>query len=261
MEPPSRTIGVFDSGVGGLTVVRSIHRRCPDVDILYLGDTARVPYGTKSASVVQRYAVNCAHFLAEHGATEVVIACNTASAFALERLREEFSFPITGVIVPGARCAAELSTSGRIGVIATEGTIRSGSYQHALGAARPGLQVSARACPLFVPLAEEGLVEHPATRVLARDYLTPLLDDHIDTLVLGCTHYPLLAPLLQDIVGPEIALVDSGSAAALSLRGQNPSSDTIGRMRFFATDVSERVQRVGSAFLGCPMPTPEWVDL
>ncbi|MEM6558813.1 MAG: glutamate racemase [Myxococcota bacterium] len=253
-------IGVFDSGVGGLTVVRALRQRWPQAELLYLGDTARVPYGTKSASVVERYAVNCARFLADRGADQLVIACNTATAYALDALRSTFSIPVTGVVEPGAALAVDSSRSGRIGVIATEGTINSASYQNALKRAKPGVEIYTQACPLFVPLAEEGLQTHAAARLLAKDYLAPLLVQGIDTLVLGCTHYPLLAPLLRDVVGPEVELIDSADAVAEAIIPPE-TRGTANEWCFFATDVSERVQRVGSAFLGCELPRVELVDL
>lgn len=241
-------------------MVRALRQRWPQAELLYLGDTARVPYGTKSATVVERYAVNCARFLADRGADQLVIACNTASAYALGALRATFSIPVTGVVEPGAALAVESSRSGRIGVIATEGTINSASYQDAITKAKPGIEVWTQACPLFVPLAEEGLQDHPAARLLAKDYLAPLLQHGIDTLVLGCTHYPLLAPLLREVVGTTVKLIDSADAVAQAIippAAKRPDT----QWRFFATDVSERVQRVGGAFLGCELPNVELVDL
>ncbi|MEM6531251.1 MAG: glutamate racemase [Myxococcota bacterium] len=254
------TIGVFDSGVGGLTVVRALRQRCPNSRIIYLGDTARVPYGTKSAKVVERYAVKCAGFLAERGATQLVIACNTASAYALPRLEDQFDLPVLGMVAPGAAAACSETQNGRVGVIATEGTIASGSYQAALRSARADLKIFTGACPLFVPLAEEGFSEHPAARLIAEDYLRRLIDHDIDTLVLGCTHYPILAPLIRSITGPRVRLIDSGEAAAAVLTAESPSA-TAGEWQFYATDVSERVHRVGSAFLGEALPRVELVDL
>lgn len=250
-------VGIFDSGVGGLTVVRSVRQHFPRADLVYLGDTARVPYGTKSATVVQRYAVNCARFLAEQGATHIVIACNTASAYGLETVRAELALPVTGVVTPGATLACERAPQGVIGVIATEGTIASGSYQAAIAAARPSARVIARACPLFVPLAEEGYGDSEAARLIAEDYLRPLVEAGVESVVLGCTHYPLLAPLIQRVLGESVILIDSGEAVTRVL---DPAAGD-GQWRFFATDVSERVRRVGRAFLGRDMPDVELVDL
>ncbi len=206
-----RPIGVFDSGVGGLTVVAALRRRLPGEPILYLGDTARLPYGIKTAETVRRYTRRNVEFLVERGVRAVVVACNTASAVAADDLA--VGLPLWGVVEPGARRAAELS-AGRVGVIGTESTIRSDAYGRALRRLRPGLEIASRACPLFVPLVEEGWHEDEITEAIARRYLEPLLDEGIDTLVLGCTHYPLLKPLIQRVVGPEIHLVDSAEVVA-----------------------------------------------
>lgn len=259
-------IGVFDSGVGGLTVVAALRAELANEPLIYLGDTARVPYGTKSPHVVQRYAVNAARFLADNGAKLLVVACNTATAFGIHAVRDAFDHPVVGVVRPGAAMAVGSTRNGRIGVIGTEGTIASGSYQRAIADLEPDAKVVTAACPLFVPLAEEGLAKHPAARLLAEDYLKPLTEERIDTLVLGCTHYPLLARLIRKVVGPEVRLIDSATAVALAVRakvdklgiganGQQPSQ------QFFATDVSQRVQRVGRAFLGEELGTVTLVDL
>jgi glutamate racemase len=204
-------IGVFDSGVGGLTVVSALRQRLPGESILYLGDTARLPYGSKSPETVTRYTRRNIEFLAERGVKAVVIACNTASALALPHL--ESQVPTWGVIEPGARKAAEVSR-GRVGVIATEATVRSDAYPRALRTLRPDLEILSRACPLFVPLVEEGWHDDPVTEQVAQRYLRPLLDAGIDTLVLGCTHYPLLKPVLQRVAGPDVILVDSAEVVA-----------------------------------------------
>jgi glutamate racemase len=259
-------IGVFDSGIGGLTVVSAIRRRLPQESLLYLGDTARVPYGTKSGDVVRRYAHNCARFLVEGGAKMVVVACNTASAHALASLRQTLAVPVIGVIEPGAEVAARTTRNGRIGVIGTEGTITSGSYQRALEQVSPKSRVLANPCPLFVPLAEEGMVDHPATRLIAEEYLAPLKAAGIDTLVLGCTHYPLLAPVIQRLMGPAVTVVDSSTAVASAVATALSASAlaSIGRTapdRFFATDVSARVSRVGATFLGESLGEVQLIDL
>lgn len=259
-------IGVFDSGVGGLTVVAALRRALPHETIVYLGDTARVPYGTKSSVVVRKYAVNCTRFLAEQGAKLVVVACNTAASHGLTHLQETMAMPVLGVIEPGALAAAAASKTGRIGVIGTEGTIASGSYQRTLARLAPHAQVWVAACPLFVPLAEEGMASHAATKLIAHEYLAPLLDQGVDTVVLGCTHYPLLRALLQEVVGEHVALIDSAHAVAESVTValQAGGLQTLVRQapdRFFATDVSERLQRVGNAFLGATMDAVELVDL
>jgi glutamate racemase len=259
-------IGVFDSGIGGLTVVAALRRELPSEALLYLGDTARVPYGTKSPEVVRRYAFACSRFLVEKGAKLVVVACNTATAHAIEALEAELSVPVVGVIRPGAELAVQKSRSAKIGVIATEGTVKSGSYQAALRKLSPRAEVLAQACPLFVPLAEEGLGTHAATRLLAQDYLAPLGRAGIDTLVLGCTHYPLLGAVIREVVGTGVEVIDSATAVAsatrrvLRERGLLASSKP-GTDRFFATDVGERFYRVGRAFLDDVIADVEHVDL
>ncbi|PLX92355.1 MAG: glutamate racemase [Desulfuromonas sp.] len=248
-----RAIGVFDSGVGGLTVLREIMRRLPEEDLVYLGDTARVPYGTKSAETVRQYALEAGEFLVERGVKMLVVACNTASAVALPALRERFKLPVVGVIEPGARRAAR-SRKGRIGVIGTEGTIGSGRYVEAIHALLPGAQVFSAACPLLVPLAEEGWAEHQVARLAVQEYLAPLKKNDVDTLVLGCTHYPLLRNVLQAEMGDGVTLVDSAEETAATVADlfreqglQRPQSG--GQRAFFVTDVPTRFIRVGQPFL------------
>jgi glutamate racemase len=256
-------IGIFDSGVGGLTVQRAVMEALPALDTVYLGDTARVPYGTKSAEVVTQYSLRNARFLIRQEIEMLVVACNTASAVALPALRAELPIPVLGVVEPGARAAARESRSGRIGVIGTQGTVASGAYQAAILAARPGAEVLARPCPLFVPLAEEGWTD-PADevlRVVARRYLSPLLEARIDTLVLGCTHYPLLKAAIAEAL-PGVRLVDSAEAIAAEVRerlGAVPGP--AGRHRFFVTDTPERFLAVAGRFLGRPVPGAEHVDV
>jgi glutamate racemase len=262
----NRPIGVFDSGVGGLTVVAGIRARLPKESLLYLGDTARVPYGTKSPEVVRRYAINCTRFLVDQGAKFLVVACNTASAYAVDTVRETFDLPVVGVVEPGAEMAAEATRNGKVGIIGTEGTIASHSYQRALARLSPDTEVLAAACPLLVPLAEEGMIEHAATRMLAEEYLRPLLNQSIDTLVLGCTHYPLLRSLLQEVTGPEVRIIDSATAVARAVETSLvkhglASSEHAIEDRFFATDVSQRVLRVGREFLGADLDDVGLVDL
>ena len=256
-------IGVFDSGVGGLTVLRALHRRLPDASTVYLGDTARVPYGTKSPEVVIRYSRNNARFLLGHVPQLLVVACNTASAHALGALRDELQVPVIGVIEPGARAAAARTRSGRIGVIGTAGTIASGAYQRALAEAIPGAEVVARACPLFVPLAEEGWTEGEVTRLVVERYLGDLRGT-IDTLVLGCTHYPLLQQAIADVLGPDVALVDSAEATAAAvedaLRGVAAGASAEAH-RYFVTDVPARFPEIAARFLGHVPETVEQVDV
>jgi glutamate racemase len=213
-----RPIGVFDSGIGGLTVVAALRTLLPNESIFYLGDTARVPYGGKSAATVQRYSLEIAAMLLAENAKTVVVACNTASALALPRLEETLPVTVTGVILPGARAAIAKTRSGHIGVIGTRATIASGAYERALRSLNPEVRVTARACPLLVPLIEEGWLESPITDEIILQYLAPLMSDGVDTLVLGCTHYPLLRNAIARLVGDKIALVDSAQNCALAVR-------------------------------------------
>ena len=217
MSSADRPIGVFDSGIGGLTVVRALREHLPEESIIYFGDTARVPYGAKSPATVARYSREAAAFLTSHEVKLIVIACNTATAHAYNILREEVDVPVVGVIEPGARAAVAASRSGRIGVIGTAGTIRSGAYDLAVRRRLDSARVYAQPCPLFVPLVEEGMNDAPATRLIASDYLGPLREMDVDVLILGCTHYPLLRPLLQDVMGPDVMLVDSAQQTALDV--------------------------------------------
>ncbi|HKK01094.1 MAG TPA: glutamate racemase [Desulfuromonadales bacterium] len=250
-----RAIGIFDSGVGGLTVFKEIRRQLPDEELLYLGDTARVPYGTKSPRTVVRYALEAASFLVEQGVKLLVVACNTASSVALPALEERFSLPVVGVIAPGASRAAAVTRQLRVGVIGTEGTVKSGAYTRAIQGFNPAISVVSAPCPLFVPLAEEGWVGHPVTRLTAREYLTPLLTQGIDTLVLGCTHYPLLKETLREVAGSGVTLVDSAEETARCVSELLVAHRLVRRTappppRFFVTDVPDRFERVGGAFLG-----------
>jgi len=260
-----RAIGIFDSGVGGLTVFKEISRLSPGENLVYLGDTARVPYGTKSVETVQRYALEAAEFLVNQGVKLLVVACNTASAVALPLLRERFKLPVIGVIEPGARRAAN-SLNRRIGVIGTEGTINSHRYAEAIHALVPDAQISSVACPLFVPLAEEGWAEHEIARLTAVEYLQPLMTEKIDTLVLGCTHYPLLSNTLRQVLGNTVLLVDSAAETAKSVKEvmqqhglKNPENG--GQHTFFVTDVPTRFERVGQAFLGKSLGQIEQIQI
>ncbi len=253
---PERAIGVFDSGVGGLTVLRELHNRVPEEPLVYLGDTARVPYGTKSALTVLRYAHEAARFLLDQRVKLLVVACNTASAVALDDLAERYQVPVIGVIEPGARRALQVTRNGRIGVVGTEGTIRSGAYERALLSGRSDVVVHTAACPLFVPLAEEGWACHEVAHLAAREYLAPLLAANIDTLVLGCTHYPLLRKTLQDVAGPDVQLVDSAQETAKAVACRLDEYQLLHQRtpapppRYFVTDIPDRFERVGGAFLG-----------
>ena len=259
-------IGVFDSGIGGLTVFKEISERFPALDILYLGDTARVPYGTKSAETVTRYSFEAAHFLGRHGVEMLVVACNTSSALALDSLQRELSIPAIGVILAGARRASAVSRSGRIGVIGTPATIRSGAYTRAIHEAREGTEVAAAACPLFVPLAEEGWTDNAVALETARLYLAPMQEARIDTLVLGCTHYPVLRGIIGNVMGPSVTLVDSAEPVAEEvgqrMRALGRKLDGAqGTRRFYVTDSWERFREVGARFLGHSIERLEQVGI
>lgn len=262
-----RAVGVFDSGVGGLTVLKEIRQLLPQENLIYLGDTARVPYGTKSAQTVMQYALEAGDFLARQGVKMLVVACNTASSVALSALAERFQLPVVGVIEPGARRAHQVSRSRKVAVIGTEGTIRSGAYEAALRTIDAALTVSSGACPLFVPLAEEGWAEHPVARLTAIEYLSPLCHDGVDTLVLGCTHYPLLKQTLSEVAGAGVTLIDSAQETArrvatlLQADNSARSSNSVGTTRFCVTDTPERFQRVGGAFFGDELTTVARVEL
>src|SRR5262245_43813526 len=260
-------IGIFDSGVGGLTVFRAIRERLPNESLTYLGDTARIPYGTRSVNTVQRYASEDAAFILSSNIKLLVIACNTASALAGERLAAECPVPIVGVIQPGARRAARATRNRKVGVIATEATVSSGAYERAMRSVRDDLEVGSRACPLFVPLAEEGWTDHPVTRQVAEEYLGSIRSQQVDTLVLGCTHYPLLRPVIEQTMLPGTIFVDSGEAVAdevaemLEQRGLTRTSVEPPSERFYVTDFAVRFRRVAELFLGRPLEQVETVEL
>lgn len=252
-------IGVFDSGVGGLTVLRALRQQLPAERFIYLGDTARLPYGTKSRESVQRYSVQAAQCLFDQGIKALVIACNTASSVALDVLLERFApVPVIGVVQPGALAGVQASRSGHIAVLATEATVQGGAYQRAITALRPDARVVAQACSLFVALAEEGWHEGGIAEAIAHRYLDDLLraDSRLDTLVLGCTHFPVLVPALRAVVGDAMTIVDSAqtTAAAVQARLQELRLECDGHapqsLRLLATDSPERFARVGSRFLG-----------
>ena len=259
-------IGVFDSGVGGLTVLRALIARLPGEHTIYLGDTARVPYGTRSKEVVTRYAVLCARHLAARGIKMLVVACNTVSADSLPALADALPIPVVGVIEPGARAAAAKTRGGTIAVLGTPGTVASGAYQSALRRLAPLSSVVARACPLFVPLAEEGWTEGEVPRLVAERYLGDLRRGGVDTVLLGCTHYPLLANVIAEVMGPGPALVDSAQATAdavaqlLQARGLLRNG-TAAWHRTICTDLPDRFHRMAERFLGWPVESVEAVDL
>jgi glutamate racemase len=260
-------IGIFDSGVGGLTVQRAILDALPGLDTVYLGDTARVPYGTKSPEVVTQYSIRNARLLLTQDVEMLVVACNTASAVALPALRAAFDIPVLGVVEPGVRAAARATRTGRVGVIGTQSTVASGAYQRALAALIPDVQVTARACPLFVPLAEEGWTD-PAdevVRIVARRYLAPIREAGVDVVVLGCTHYPLLAGAIAAEL-PGVTLVDSAAAIAAEVAERFPSAAAAAVAGpashvFFVTDTPDGFLAVAPRFLGRPVDSARHVDV
>ena len=260
-------VGIFDSGIGGLTVAAEVARSLPSLDIAYLGDTARLPYGAKSPETVTRYALGCVSFLYDLGIEALVVACNTASAHALPALRERWPLlPVLGVVEPGARAAVAATRTGCIGVIGTEGTIRSRSYERALRALTPEARVVARACPRLVPLAEVGWLDHEVTRRTLEIYLEPMLAEApIDALVLGCTHYPALKPavraVLSRLTAEPVALVDSAEVVTAELAAREGAADGGGTRRIYVTDLPERFAEVASRFWPGPLPVVRHVDL
>ena len=262
----SAPLGVFDSGIGGLTVARALFERLPKESVIYFGDTARVPYGPKSPDTVRRYSGEILAFLLKRGVKAVVVACNTSTAHALDTLQKQAPVPVVGVIEPGARAAVSATKTGTIGVIGTAGTIASGAYERAIKALRPDARVRAHACPLFVPLIEEGWFDHPATELIAREYLEPLKKTGVDVLVLGCTHYPLLKPLLARVMGPDVTLVDSAEETAkavateLETRGLLSARESHDHL-FVVSDDEPHFRHVGARFLGEKLKKVEVVPL
>jgi glutamate racemase len=262
----SRPIGVFDSGIGGLTVVRELVERLPNEEIVYFGDTARLPYGTKSPETVLRFSRQNLAFLKEKKVKLIVVACNTASSIALSTLVEEEEMPVIGVLLPGARAAARATRNKRVGVIGTTATIRSGAYEAALEEIEPGIETWSLPCPLFVPLAEEGWLDNEITYMTAKSYLEPLASFGADVLVLGCTHYPLLKEVIGRVVGEEVTLVDSARETALEVeriigeRDLRNESDAPGRINVYVSDVPYLIREVGERFLGRPIESIERVS-
>lgn len=266
MPKQEAAIGIFDSGVGGLTVLRRIAERLPRESIIYLGDTARVPYGTKSADTVIRYARSCAAKLLDRGIKLLVVACNTASAYALSTLRAELGIPALGVIEPGAMAAIRITTNRRIGVIGTSGTIESRQYPQIIQSLDSQARVFCKACPLFVPLAEEGWTQGDVPRRVAEAYLEELVACDIDTLVLGCTHYPLLKDVIGETVGKSVTLVDSAEATADAVQevvaqlGIGSTRHADPRHQFLVSDAPANFARIGKRFLGYDIGEVDWMD-
>lgn len=255
MRKEDRPIGVFDSGVGGLTVFRALRKRLPRETLLYFGDTAHLPYGSKSPEAVRSFALQIARFLVRQRIKLLVVACNTASAVALDALREAVSVPVLGVIEPGASAAARATRTGRIGVIGTEATVGSRAYEEALRRIRPGVRVVSAACPVLVPIVEEGWWGDGLAEAALRKYLKPLKGIGLDTLILGCTHYPLLKPAIKKIMGPKVKLVDSGEETAAAVETLLAADRMLARTarpghRFYASDAPDRFERLAKRLLG-----------
>ncbi len=263
-----RPIGVFDSGIGGLTVVREILRQLPAENVLYFGDSARVPYGNKSAETVTRFSIESTHFLLRQGIKFLVVACNTASALALSSLQRRFDVPMIGVITPGAREAVRRTRNRRVGVIGTTGTINSRAYEKAIAELDPACKVEGAACPLFVPLAEEGWTDGDVPRRVAETYLGPLMKTGVDSVILGCTHYPILRSVIADVLGDRIMLIDTAEATVAEVRERLAAGRLLrpdgegapGERRFFLSDVPVRFREIGGRFLGEDIADLTWVE-
>jgi glutamate racemase len=262
----NRPIGVFDSGIGGLTVVKQLMAQLPCENLVYFGDTARIPYGTKSEEIIRRFALEDSFYLLDKAVKIIVVACNTASAIAVSMLKEIFNIPVTGVIQPGAEAAANLSRNGKIGIIGTAATIRSDNYKEEILRVGNDKQIISQACPLFVPLVEEGLIEDEATYLIARRYLQSIVENKVDTLVLGCTHYPLLVNVLQKIVGPNVRLIDSGVETTKTVKKilfENQllaDRNQVPFHRFYLSDMPYKFQDIAERFLQRSVSHIEIVD-
>jgi len=262
-----KPIGVFDSGIGGLTVVRQLLSTLPNENIIYFGDTARVPYGSKSNETVIEYSIQDAQFLMRKNVKAIVVACNTASSVALPALREKFQIPIIGMIEPGAKMSIESTRNNKIGVIGTRTTINSNAYSKAIKKLNPQINVIEKACPLFVPLVEEGWLNHKATYEITEEYLKELNENDIDTLVLGCTHYPILSKVIQEVIGKDVKLIDSGIAAAILVKDELmkfnliSNSYALGNYDFYLSDFPVMFKEIAEMFLGRKIKEIFKVDL
>ena len=262
-----KPIGVFDSGIGGLTVVKRIAANLPEENIVYFGDTARVPYGSKSNATVIEYSLEDAKFLMQKNVKAIVVACNTASSVAMDELRKNFDVPIIGMIEPGAKTAIKTTKNNRIGVIGTRATISNKAYSTKIKELNPEIKVFETACPLFVPLAEEGWIEHKATFEIAEEYLKELREKSIDTLVLGCTHYPILSKVIQKVIGNDVTLVDSGVVAAEMIRNELDRTDlhtnsySLGNQELYVSDIPTKFREVAELFLGKPVKEVNKVEV
>jgi glutamate racemase len=263
-----RPIGVFDSGVGGLTVVKAIKKQLPEEAIVYFGDTARVPYGSKSKETVTKFSAQIIRFLLQQNVKAIIIACNTVSSNSIEELRKMFpQIHIEGVVEAGVHMALQTTTSGRVGVIGTEATIESGKYPQLLKHSNPNVQVWGKACPLFVPLVEDGWATHPVAIQVATEYLTPMLNEGVDTIILGCTHYPMLIKTIGDVVGDEVRLVNPAKEAArrmgiiLRCNSMEAPKNTEGAYQFYVSDHPQRMQKMAQVFLDYPVDKVGKIDI
>lgn len=262
-------IGVFDSGVGGLTVVREMIRQLPNENIVYFGDTARVPYGSKSQKTIIRFSEQIIRFLKTRQVKAIVIACNTASALALEAVRDEFDVPILGVVIPGARAAVEATANGKVGVVGTEATVQSGMYTKVIREMNPEIQVIEKACPLFVPLVEEGFKEHPVTQEIIDFYLDSMRETDIDAMILGCTHYPLLRSKIRAYMGEKIQIVNPAYETAMDLRRvlkerdmeNDGSGERVSQYEFFVSDTAEKFRRFANTVMPFDVPETNVVNI
>ncbi len=260
-------IGIFDSGIGGLTVAKRIISMLPNENIVYFGDTARVPYGSKSNSTVIEYAIQDAQFLINKNVKLIIVACNTASSVALDSLKRKYNIPIIGMIEPGASLAVKKTKNKRVGVIGTNSTINNKAYSEQIKTLDSEISIIEKACPLFVPIAEEGWLDHEATKLIAIEYLQDFIDAKIDTLILGCTHYPLLAETIQSIMGEKVTLIDSGYAASLQVenylegRGVRNDSHQAGTHQFYVSDLPNKFKTIAERFLGSEVNHIEKIDV
>ncbi|MCF6269001.1 MAG: glutamate racemase [Melioribacteraceae bacterium] len=260
-------IGIFDSGIGGLTVAKRIIAMLPNENIVYFGDTARVPYGTKSNETVVEYSYQDAQFLINKNVKLIIVACNTASSVAINKLKEKFTIPIIGMIEPGTHLALKSTKNGRIGVIGTNVTISNKAYSSELKRLEKNLEIIEKPCPLFVPITEEGWLDHEATKLIAKEYLQDLKDFEVDTVILGCTHYPLLAGVIQEVMGESVTLIDSGMAASLEVedylngRGIRNDSNQLGTHQFYVSDLPAKFKSVAERFLGTEIKHIEKIDV
>jgi glutamate racemase len=259
-------IGIFDSGIGGLTVVKQLTKLLPNENYIYFGDTARVPYGTRSNRLIKQYALEDTAYLQQFKIKLLVVACNSVSAVAVDLLSSVVNIPLTGVIMPGVEAAIESTENGKIGVIGTTATVKSGAYEKRLKEINPELTVYGQACPMLVHLVEEGWVNEEITRLTIIKYLKPLLEKSIDTIILGCTHFPVVSHLIQEVVGPDIKLIDSGKETAkkvkqiLELSGLSNRESSMGQFNFYVSDIPDKFDEVGTLFLGRPVVKAHHVD-